>query len=178
MAIRRDWEQTVHDLTGGGHDLNQDASETLRQAHGQIPTPVGNTPNPPDVHDKARHARADARAELKDAKAAAAADVKSAKADGDSEMNETKARAASDVKTAKANANADIKSANDHEKRWEQSESAVRYGFGAGMSPQREWSTSRGEMRDEWTALDGGRTWDEAEDDVRRGWDGARKANA
>ncbi|MEW5848136.1 MAG: hypothetical protein AB2A00_04950 [Myxococcota bacterium] len=42
-AIRRDWEQTKHDLTAGrkGADIKQDVGETLKQAAGKPSTTSG-----------------------------------------------------------------------------------------------------------------------------------------
>lgn len=49
-AIQRDWEQTRHDLKlSGGHELNQGASDTIKQAMGKEPIPAGDRPNPPKV---------------------------------------------------------------------------------------------------------------------------------
>jgi hypothetical protein len=56
-AIRRDWEQTKHDLGGGGKDLNQDASDTFAQARGTAPLPPTAVPNVPDEADIKRHAK-------------------------------------------------------------------------------------------------------------------------
>lgn len=56
-AVKRDWEQTKADLTGGGRDLNQDLTDTVKQATGNAPIPSPNTPNAPDAGDLKRHAR-------------------------------------------------------------------------------------------------------------------------
>ena len=48
-AIRRDWQQTRHDLHMGGHELNQKASDTMKQATGKETIPSINDPNPPKV---------------------------------------------------------------------------------------------------------------------------------
>jgi hypothetical protein len=47
-ALKRDVEQTKHDLTGGrkGQDLDQDVHETIKQAAGADPIPPENVPNP------------------------------------------------------------------------------------------------------------------------------------
>ena len=158
--------RTLHapDLTGGGHDLNQNADQTVRQASGKSATPLGNTPNLPDAYDIARHARDDAKATLKVAKSAAADDVEAAKVG-----------AAADVRTAKDHADRATQAANARETRWEESEKAVRYGFGAALAPHREWSATKPELRKEWAILNGTRTWDDAESDVKHGWEGARK---
>jgi len=49
-AMRRDWEQTKHDLDlEGGHQLNQDALDTINQAAGAQAIPTDDRPNPPQV---------------------------------------------------------------------------------------------------------------------------------
>jgi len=49
-AVRRDWEQTKHDLhLPGGHELNQNASDTFKQAAGKENIPLDDRPNPPKV---------------------------------------------------------------------------------------------------------------------------------
>jgi hypothetical protein len=48
-AVRRDWQQTKHDLHAGGHELNQAASDTIKQATGREAVPAIDKPNPPKV---------------------------------------------------------------------------------------------------------------------------------
>jgi len=48
-ALRRDWEQTRHDLGLGGHDLNQGAEDTIKQAARTEPIPADDKANPPKV---------------------------------------------------------------------------------------------------------------------------------
>ncbi len=49
-ALRRDWEQTKHDLKiGTGHELRQDAKDTVKQAVGAQPIPPRDQPNPARV---------------------------------------------------------------------------------------------------------------------------------
>jgi hypothetical protein len=48
-AVRRDWQQTRHDLHAGGHELNQRGTDTLRQAAGTAVVPSINDANPPRV---------------------------------------------------------------------------------------------------------------------------------
>jgi hypothetical protein len=49
-ALRRDWQQTVHDLhLRKGHELNQKVGDTLKQAEGKVPIPDINRTNPPRV---------------------------------------------------------------------------------------------------------------------------------
>ena len=48
-AVRRDWQQTKHDLHMGGHELNQQAKDTVKQVAGKEAIPSINRPNPPKV---------------------------------------------------------------------------------------------------------------------------------
>jgi len=49
-AMRRDWEQTKHDLSmKGGHELNQNVGDTVKQAAGKEAIPSEDRPNPPKV---------------------------------------------------------------------------------------------------------------------------------
>lgn len=48
-AVRRDWQQTKHDLGVGGHELNQRLADTVRQGIGVEPLPPPSKPNPPKV---------------------------------------------------------------------------------------------------------------------------------
>ena len=53
-AMKRDWEQTKSDFTGGrkGKDLDQDVGDTVKQAAGKEPVPPMSQKTPPDVDDK------------------------------------------------------------------------------------------------------------------------------
>ncbi len=48
-ALRRDWSQTKHDLGLGGHEMNQDLTDTVKQAAGQQHLPDINHANPARV---------------------------------------------------------------------------------------------------------------------------------
>lgn len=48
-ALRRDWDQTKKDLHVGGHEMNQDIGDTLKQAAGKEALPASDKPNPPRV---------------------------------------------------------------------------------------------------------------------------------
>jgi hypothetical protein len=49
-AVRRDWEQTKFDLgLPGGHELNQNVVDTLKQATQTASIPPDDRPNPPKV---------------------------------------------------------------------------------------------------------------------------------
>ena len=46
-ALRRDWEQTKHDFSKkSGAELNQDVTDTVKQAAGKEHIPAGNQANP------------------------------------------------------------------------------------------------------------------------------------
>ncbi len=45
-AFKRDWEQTKADVSSGGKELNQQVSDTVKQAAGTEPIPKGDRPNP------------------------------------------------------------------------------------------------------------------------------------
>jgi hypothetical protein len=44
-ALKRDWEQTKHDITRKGPDLDQNVGDTLKQATGKEPIPPPAVPN-------------------------------------------------------------------------------------------------------------------------------------
>jgi len=48
-ALRRDWIQTRYDLHAGGHELNQNAMDTLGQTVGETAMPAIDVANPPTV---------------------------------------------------------------------------------------------------------------------------------
>src|SRR5690349_14841384 len=49
-AMRRDWEQTKHDLhLKGGHELNQNIGDTVKQVAGKEAIPPADKLNPPKV---------------------------------------------------------------------------------------------------------------------------------
>jgi hypothetical protein len=48
-ALRRDWQQTRHDLHVGGHELNQSIEDTLTQAAGAEAMPAIDVANRPKV---------------------------------------------------------------------------------------------------------------------------------
>jgi hypothetical protein len=49
-ALQRDWEQTKGDLADNGVDLNQGATDTIRQAVGKQDIPPDGFPNPGPRH--------------------------------------------------------------------------------------------------------------------------------
>ena len=61
---------------------------------------------------------------------------------------------------------------------WENSEDALRYGYGAanyGYKDQSSWDDNlESKMKTEWNDLKTGRTWDEVKAHVRRGWESAK----
>jgi len=49
-AMRRDWEQTLHDVhIKGGHELNQKLDDTVKQIAGKEPIPPIDRPNPAKI---------------------------------------------------------------------------------------------------------------------------------
>jgi hypothetical protein len=48
-TLRRDWDQTKHDLHMGGHELNQKLADTVGQAVGKESIPAIDKANPPKV---------------------------------------------------------------------------------------------------------------------------------
>lgn len=48
-ALHRDWEQTKRDFHIGGHELNQNIKDTVRQAAGKQSIPPNEGLNPPKV---------------------------------------------------------------------------------------------------------------------------------
>jgi hypothetical protein len=49
-AMRRDWEQTLHDVhIKGGHELNQKLDDTVKQMAGNAPLPPIDQPNPAKI---------------------------------------------------------------------------------------------------------------------------------
>ncbi len=54
IAMKRDWEQTKSDLTGGkkGTDLDQDVGDTVKQMAGKDASTSPRANNPPSVGDK------------------------------------------------------------------------------------------------------------------------------
>ena len=115
-AMKRDWEQTKSDFTGGrkGRDLDQDVDDTVKQAAGKQGIPPMSSKNPPDVDDKD----------------------------------------------------------------WRRVEDDYRYGVGARNyygGTYKDWDDRlEGKLKEEWTDLKSGRTWDEVKSYVRRGWDRAK----
>jgi hypothetical protein len=53
-AVRRDWQQTKHDLHVGGHQLGQSAGDTIKQASGREDIPPSNDANPQNVASELR----------------------------------------------------------------------------------------------------------------------------
>jgi hypothetical protein len=51
-ALRRDWEQTKADVSDGGHELNQNVGDTVKQSAGKQPIPPGNMPNPASASER------------------------------------------------------------------------------------------------------------------------------
>jgi hypothetical protein len=59
-------------------------------------------------------------------------------------------------------------------------EPALRYGYGAALqhTQYNDWDTHlESRLRDDWTNLDHGRSWEEVKEHVRMGWNRARSAS-
>ncbi|MDP2316498.1 MAG: hypothetical protein Q8P41_26625 [Pseudomonadota bacterium] len=144
-AMRRDWEQTKSDLTGGdmGTDLRQDASDTLDQARGKQPIPMGDVPNPMDADDVKKAARAQEKVALA-LDAEFERGVKPVPVPGD-------------------------------RMRWEDAELPMRFGHGASTHYSDNWDdTLEPKLRADWEASYPGRSWEEARELARTGWNHAR----
>lgn len=124
-ALKRDWEQTKADLSGGagGRELDQDVGDTVKQMAGKQHVPPPTVPNPPDAGDRNR--------------------------------------------------------AVGRDDDWDRVEGDYRYGVGARHMYGRDgadWDDRvESKLKEEWGDLKSGRTWDEAKNAVRRGWDKATK---
>ncbi len=62
---------------------------------------------------------------------------------------------------------------------WDEAETAVRYGYGSSQyyrDDDSDWNDRlESKLREEWTDLKTGRTWDEIKGHVRRGWEFGRR---
>ena len=144
-ALRRDWEQTRSDFSGGkkGKDLNQDAGDTVAHALGNKPIPPGDTPNPPDAQGVEMGARDhdDAGFLL-------------------GQQAEVGARRSAPV---------------DDVMLWEDAQLPLRFGYGAGSHYGGMWNdTSEAQLRKDWEESYPGESWDEARELAQRGWNHAR----
>jgi hypothetical protein len=64
------------------------------------------------------------------------------------------------------------------DQQWTSSEDGMRYGYGAASQYHTEpnWTDKvEAKLKEEWTDLKTGRTWDEVKTAVRNGWDAARR---
>ncbi len=171
-AFRRDWEQTKADLTGRGkgHDLNQDANDTLRQAAGKAAIPPGNFPNLPDETDMERHdrhaQRAQERAEKAEERSISSQDAQPDRARFLAKKAE-EARHAASYAQRMLEVNASL--------RWEDVEEPFRFGYGAALSHHETWEDLREELRRTWGKTYGDRPFEAVDEHVRHGWDRARK---
>ncbi|MEJ7603568.1 MAG: hypothetical protein WKG01_37120 [Kofleriaceae bacterium] len=111
-AMKRDWQQTKADFHKG-KDLDQNVTDTVKQAVGKQAIPPADQPNPPDGDDD----------------------------------------------------------------EWKHVEPTYRYGVGARhqYKDHADWDDRlEGKLKEEWSDLKTGQTWDEVKSVVRRGWDRAR----
>ena len=144
-ALRRDWEQTKSDFTGGtkGKDLNQDVGDTVAQALGNQPIPPGNRANPPDAADVKKAAREQDEVAL--------------------ELGERTQEGAARI--ARAN----------EEMRWEDAQLPIRFGHGASAHYPGAWDEAfESQIRRDWEESYPGESWEQARALARRGWNHAR----
>lgn len=151
-ALRRDWEQTKSDFTGGkkGADLDQNVDDTVGQALGNRPIPVGDAPNLMTPAQRAAQVR-----------------------DAAKRMEGLSDKLAKDAeKTIARNENP---TAWNRWNRWEEAEVPLRYGYSAAAYYPDAWNhDTELRLRGEWDELYPDQAWHEVRDTVRRGWDEAR----
>jgi hypothetical protein len=197
-AFRRDWNQTQADFTGSlGHELNQTATDTVKQAVGPGGVPPLDVMTHPDTPTRievtqdrlfkdmkvqtrkvtgalrgVRSEKALLKETLQDTHAAAATEQREA------EVEDASARSAKRIDEDRMVVAKGTAAHEDAVQRWRAMEPAARYGFTAhSQHPgQHEWS---GPVEDalsaEWRKLSNGPSWEVAKDDVRRGWEYAGK---
>ena len=171
-AMRRDWEQTKVDFGGAGKDLNQDASDTLRQASGEAPVPSSWVANAPSAGDVERRHKASEIAEHN----AGVAFKRAIDAPMDSDEGrrlEAKSKAARGVANAARN---DLRDVQDQ--RWADVENAMSFGFGAAMHRTEPWAGAEGTVKSEWLGIHPGQPWIDVKVYVQKGWDKAREGRA
>jgi hypothetical protein len=153
-AFRRDWEQTKADLSGGkkGQDLNQDASDTMRQATGKQHIPGDYQANPMDADDIEKRVKKAEKEMEKEAKR----DTKEAERDTDRMRGNDRGRGW------------------DRWNTWEEAEVPLMYGYGASSFYSNWDDESEQRMREEWNDLHPDTDWDDVRDTIRTGWDRTR----
>jgi hypothetical protein len=198
-AFQRDFEQTKADFSStGGHELNQDAGDTLMQAFGSQPVPpMGVKTHADDPKEAARRAAKEVerigKANVKEAQTTAKANTERAEKQADLLGKVSDARkdlADQEIKTRAKIAQAEDGAVQVIEKErakvdeattkrdeavanWRHVELEARYGYGARTQyPSSEWNVGfESKLSSEWDRLGAGRTWAEARPGVRRGWD-------
>ncbi len=144
-----------------------------------------------DAAKKADETAAKARAEIEEKRAKLGEkiadvqqDVAEEQAKARDKIADAQAKAGEKIADATRSANDDIRKQQERineaaakrdeaEARWRQAEYEARYGYAMRMQrPNDAWdSTLERSMRDEWNALNTGRSWDDARVGIRRGWD-------
>lgn len=142
-ALRRDWEQTRNDLSGGraGKDLNQNLDDTVAQAAGNRTIPPRDTPNPLDGPELARKVENAQRA------------MRAAERTFETESHDAARRLVPDWSTAERPVRFGYSAALHYGGRW---------------SPEAE-----GRIRSEWTDLDPDTDWEQVRDEVKFAWERA-----
>jgi hypothetical protein len=147
-ALRRDWEQTRNDFSGGkkGQDLNQNVDDTVAQAVGKRPIPPPTVANPLDadeLHAKVKKAQKEMRAAEKEYEEEAEDTARKLRRDWDSA---------------------------EHTVRY--GYAAARH-YGGRWSPEVE-----NRVRTEWANLNPDARWEDVQDEVRFAWERAAAAQS
>jgi hypothetical protein len=196
-ALRRDWEQTKADFSSDRPDLNQEIGDTVKQSVGKQPIPpLSVKTRPDDPMDMAKRVadqiqdRGKAQQEVVKAQTEAAAvqvktqgkiaseqqaaQEKIAELRNDASQKIAEVQQKASEKVAEAEKKVAEKGAAVRD--WNQVEPAVRYGYGARSqyADSPVWDDQlETRLRNEWTQLKNGTSWDDARSHVRHGWESA-----
>ena len=182
-ALRRDWEQTKADFSSGGTDLNQNVTDTVKQAAGSQPVPPAmqktRSDDPTDIAKRVeKDIRNQAKVQEKMTEARADVAVEQVRAEGkveqvrhDAQEKVAEVQAKAQEKVAKVQEKAQEKAAEARD--FTSAEPALRYGYAArSQYADRHWDDQlESRLRNEWTNLNSGSNWDDARAQVRHGWD-------
>jgi hypothetical protein len=170
-ALKRDWEQTKADLgpRGSGRDVNQNATDTFRQAGGSVPIPPPYEPNAPSEDDLKRHSNQAVKAQQQAQKM----EKRAAEAEPGTNKAERLDKKAAEARKVALDAELDLQ--RNREKRWADVEDAVQFGYIAALHHnQRAWSDSlETNLKEEWNSMYRDRPWGEMREYVAMGWDRA-----
>lgn len=164
-AMKRDWEQTKHDLRMGGRELDQDVDDTVKQAAGKEAIPPRAVPNAPHM-PKAQPSGAPAR-RASGASSASTADISGTRG----------------VKTGANTFDDDYRRAYTHDLAWDDVEGPMAFGYGAREqygTQYAQWDDAlEMKLRNDWETSGtlGEKTrrkWEDVKAWVRMGFDRAR----